>query len=328
MKFRFEGTAYSAEASETVLQALLRQGVTVPYSCAKGVCQACLLRSVSGDPPAAAQQGLRDTLRQQGYFLACQCAVSDGIDAMLPRESEVYGRAVLQAKEMLGSGICRLWLTPAIELNYHAGQFLNLRRADGLIRSYSIASVPRCDSKIELHIQRRQQGAMSQWLIDTVMVGDAIDIQGPNGACFYLPGREQEPLLLIGTGTGLAPLMGIARDALTSGHRGPIHLYHGSRAAAGLYLRKQLTELAAQYENFHTNFCVSGPEMESDCIPGRAHDVAFGRHADLSGYRVYLCGMPAMVYAAKKTAYLNGARVQDIYADPFENKDLRQAPRD
>lgn len=327
MKFRFEGTAYSAEASETVLQALLRQGVTVPYSCAKGVCQACLLRGVGGTPPVAAQLGLRDTLRQQGYFLACQCAVSDGMEVMLPRESEAFGRAVVRAKEMLGSGVCRIWLTPATELNYRAGQFLNLRRADGLIRSYSIANVPHGDALIELHIQRQQDGNMSQWLIDTVQVGDAIDIRGPNGACFYLPGREQEALLLIGTGTGLAPLLGIARDALRSGHLGPIHLYHGSRSAAGLYLRTQLTQLAVQYENLRPYFCVSGPDVENDCIAGRAHDVAFGRHADLSGFRVYLCGMPAMVYSAKKTAYLNGARMQDIYADPFENNELRLASR-
>ena len=169
---------------------------------------------------------------------------------------------------------------------------------------------------------------MSQWIIDTLQVGDAVDIQGPNGACFYLPGREQEALLLIGTGTGLAPLMGIARDALTSGHLGPIYLYHGSHSAAGLYRRPQLAALAAQHENFHAVFCASGAAVESDCIAGRAHDIAFGRHTDLSGFRVYLCGAPAMVHAAKKTAYLQGARMQDIYADPFENKDLRQTPRD
>jgi len=328
MALRFEGAAYAIAGAETVLQTLLRHGVAAPHSCAVGVCQVCLLRSVGAALPAKAQQGLRDTLRQQGYFLACQCAAADGMELMLPRESEVFGRAVVSAKELLSAGLCRLWLTPATDLYYHPGQFLNLRRSDGLTRSYSIASVPRLDSALELHIQRRENGAMSQWLIDTVQVGDALDIQGPNGACFYLPGREQEPLLLIGTGTGLAPLLGIARDALSSGHQGPIHLYHGSHGAAGLYRRPQLTQLAAQHGNFHAVFCDSGPAVESDCIAGRAHDIAFGRHADLSGFRVYLCGAPAMVHAARKSAYLHGARMQDIYADPFENKDLRQAPRD
>lgn len=327
MALRFEGAAYVIARSETVLQTLLRHGVAAPHSCAVGVCQVCLLRSVGDAPPVAAQQGLRDTLRHQGYFLACQCPSVEGMDLMLPRESEVFGRAVVSAKESLSADLCRLWLTPATDLYYHPGQFLNLRRGDGLMRSYSIASVPREDSALELHIQRRQNGAMSQWIIDALQVGDAVEIQGPNGVCFYLPG-EQAPLLLIGTGTGLAPLLGIARDALTSGHQGPIFLYHGSHGAAGLYRRPQLAQLAMQHANFHAVFCASGPEVESDCIAGRAHDIAFARHTDLSGFRVYLCGAPAMVHAAKKTAYLQGARMQDIHADPFENKDLRQAPRD
>jgi len=327
MALRFEGVAYAIAASETVLQTLLRHGVPMPHSCTVGACQICLLRSVGAAPPAIAQQGLRDTLRQQGYFLACQCPAENRMELMLPRVSEVFFRALVSVKERLGQDHCRLLLTPTADLEYRPGQFLNLRRADGLMRSYSIASVPRCDTMIELHIQRRREGAMSQWIIDTLQVGDAIDIQGPNGACFYLPDRKQDPLLLIGTGTGLAPLMGIARDALSGGHQGPVYLYHGSQSMAGLYRRPQLTQLAAQYQNFHAHFCASGSDVESDCIAGRANDIAFARHADLSGFRVYLCGMPAMVYAAKKMAYLHGAQMQDIYADPFENKDLRDAPR-
>ncbi len=327
MALRFEGVAYEIAAPESVLQTLLRHGVETSYSCEIGICQVCLLRSQGRPPPAVAQQGLRDTLQQQDYFLACQCPAEDGMEILLPRESEVFGRALVCAKQQLSPDVCRLLLTPATALYYHPGQFLNLRRADGLVRSYSIASVPCCDAAIELHIQRRQGGAMSQWLIDTLQVGDTVDIQGANGNCFYMPGREQESILMIGTGTGLAPLLGIARDALMSGHQGPIYLYNGSHGVAGLYARAQLGKLAAQYANFHPYFCVSGGTLESDCLSGRAHDIAFGHHRELSGFRVYLCGAPAMVYAAKKTAYLNGVRMQDIYADPFENKNLRQLAR-
>ena len=77
-----------------------------------------------------------------------------------------------------------------------------------------------------------------------------VSIQGPSGNCFYLPGQPDEPLLLAGTGTGLAPLYGIARDALTQGHCGPIWLFHGSLNPAGLYLQQELTDLAARHANF------------------------------------------------------------------------------
>ena len=151
-------------------------------------CQVCLLRSQGRSPPAVAQQGLRNTLQQQDYFLACQCPAEDGMEILLPRESEVFGRALVYTKQQLNPDVCRLLLTPATALYYHPGQFLNLRRADdGLVRSYSIASVPRCDAAIELNIQRRQGGAMIQWLINTLQVGAAVDIQGANGNCFYRP---------------------------------------------------------------------------------------------------------------------------------------------
>ncbi len=56
--------------------------------------------------------------------------------------------------------------------------------------------------------------------------------------------------------------------------------------------------------------------------------MAFADHADLKDWRVYLCGYPAMVHAARKTAYLAGAAMADIHADPFELMDKRAVPRE
>lgn len=328
MVFRFAGAQYPVSAPETVLQTLLRSGVEIAFSCGKGICQACLLRSRGGAPPVSAQAGLRDTLRQQGYFLACLCPASDDMDVVPPQLGDVFGPARVSGKEQLAADIFRLRLEPASALDYRPGQFVNLRRADGLVRSYSIASVPALDSGLELHVQRRRNGAMSQWIADTVRVGDAIDLGGPGGNCFYLPGNRHDPLLLIGTGSGLAPLLGIARDALSQGHQGAVDLYHGSRGLAGLYGRAQLLALAAQYANFHAHFCVSDEAADAQCLSGRVKDIALSRHTDLSGFRVYLCGAPQMVREAQKAAYLGGARMQDIHADAFENKELRAVSRD
>ena len=81
---------------------------------------------------------------------------------------------------------------------------------------------------------------MSNWIFDRLRRGETFDIQGPNGECFYLAGEPQRPLLLVGNGSGLAPLIGIAREALAHRQRAPIRLYHGSRHASGLYLRDEL----------------------------------------------------------------------------------------
>jgi len=136
-----------------------------------------------------------------------------------------------------------------------------------------------------------------------------------------------QPMLLVATGTGLAPLLGIARDALQDGHSGEIHLYHGSRHPLGLYLRERLIELAAHHENFHYIGCLSGPERVAGTAQGRAHEIAFGLHEHLCGWRVHLAGRPEMVRAAENLALRAGARPADIFADPFELTDRRRQPR-
>lgn len=325
---------------ETLLDAVLRAGVDVPYSCKNGVCLTCMMRVTEGSVPETAQVGLKDTLRTRGYFLPCICKLdSKGADDNLkvdyPVDSAVFGRAVVVGVDELASDIRGVRLEPATPLFYHAGQFLNLRRADGLQRSYSLASVPKLDECLTLHVKRLPRGQMSNWVFDDLQPGAEVDIQGPNGNCFYLPGQAAQPMLLIGNGSGLAPLIGIARDALSDGHDGPIHLYHGSRHAKGLYLIDELRSLAEAHENFHYAPCVSGAgEVAAaaddgglDIRSGRADAIAFDEHSALEGWRIFLCGYPPMVGAAKKRAYLSGADMVDIYADPFELRDLRHAPR-
>lgn len=135
-------------------------------------------------------------------------------------------------------------------------------------------------------------------------------------------------MLLIGNGTGLAPLIGIARDALTSGHSAPIRLYHGSQTVSGFYLGDELRAMEAAHGNFQYIPCFSGEAGEAEGYrQGRADDVAFSEHTDLKDWRVFLCGNPRMVYSGRDQALTAGARIADIYADPYELKDLRKKPR-
>jgi NAD(P)H-flavin reductase len=157
---------------------------------------------------------------------------------------------------------------------------------------------------------------MSAWIHESLGVGDTIDVSGPYGNCFYLPDSPTQGLLLIGTGAGLAPLWGIVSDALAQGHTGPIRLYHGSWKPEGLYLVDALQRLAAAHPNFTYVPCV-----DADALPdyrvGRADQVAHTDLPELKGWRVYLCGHPDMVKSARKRAFLAGASMQEIYADPF-----------
>ncbi len=312
----FEGQDFFCAENETVLECMTRHGVLIPSSCQSGTCQTCMIRALEGTPPVDSQAGLKETLKQQNFFLACQCRPIEDMTIGLSSVSPRYVVKVME-KEQLNESIVRLRLECPSGFSYRAGQFINLQRSsDELTRSYSLASVPQ-DDFLELHIKRVPDGKMSNWVFDTLQAGDELTFFGPAGDCFYVPGMPEQALLLAGTGTGLAPLYGILRDMLAHGHHGPIHLFHASLAAPGLYLEQALRDLATQYANVSYTPCVLHGDAPEGGRQGNIADIPGQILGSFSGYRVFLCGDPGIVNVLRQQIFLAGASMQDIFSDPF-----------
>ncbi len=308
-RVEYQGTAVDVQEGETVLDALLRRGLPISHSCRAGVCGSCLLKAAAQTPPpAAAQAGLKDAWRASGYFLACLCRLESDLVAA-PAGDEARVPAVISALERLTDSVLRVRLETRAPFEYRAGQFVALLREDGLARSYSVASLP-SEGMLEMHVRILPGGQMSQWLATQARVGQALSVQGPSGECFYVPGREEQPLLLAGTGTGLAPLYGIARDAIAQGHRGPIRLFHGVVNTAGLYLGDELAGMAAQTPNFSYTLATLAADGPLDAL-------ILNTHPSLKHWRAYLCGDPTLVQSLRKKVFLAGASLNDIHADAF-----------
>ena len=250
------------------------------------------------------------------------------MDMEVEPPSEIYSTTLIHSKEMLSPNVCRLLLEPTSTLPYHAGQFINLQRPDGIIRSYSLASLPTQDYFFEIHVQRKAGGEMSNWILDELNAGDEIDIQGASGECYYRETMRNQPMLMIGTGTGLSPLFGILRDALSNQHQEEIHLYHGGRSTDRFYLHDTLRELEQKHPNFHYHECISGNNFPPEGIhAGRAHLVAFNQHKDLHGWQVFIAGLAEMVDAAALLSVEHGAKPENIHTDAFVFRDLRSFKR-
>ncbi len=312
-----DGKGYALADGETVLDALTRGGAAVPSSCRSGVCQTCLMRAVEGSIPAESQKGLKGTLQARGYFLACQCMPGGTLRVERPGAEAGRLSATVRAITPLNRDIGSVALECSDMGDYRAGQFINVFKDGTVSRSYSLASAPGIDPHLTLHVRKVAEGRVSGWIHETLRVGDTVAISQPLGECFYLPSDPEQPLLLLGTGSGLAPLYGIIRDALRHGHRGPIHLYHGSRHKDGLYLTDELHALAREHASVQYHPCVSREEPSGDLRRGRVVDLALGDLTALAGWRVFLCGHPDMVQSARKRLYLAGASLKDMYADAF-----------
>jgi len=320
----FENTSYDLLPGETVLAGLERQGVPLPSFCRTGVCQTCLMRATSGRPPPSSQVGVAATWAERGCFLACQCVPEGPLAVERCDVVGTFASRVTRVAE-LSPRVLRVELAVPEGFEYRAGQFLQLERAGGVMRPYSIASLPG-SPHLELHVALWAAGAMSQWL--RTATGQPVTLRSPFGECFYLEREPERPLLLAGTGTGLAPLLGVTRAALAAGHRGPIHLYHGSTSAAGLYLWSELRELVAAAPQLR----VWGSVLATPGEPQPAAPAAEARQAlryqpldrlilddplDCFACRVYLCGDPELVQRLRKRVYLCGAPLARIHCDPF-----------
>lgn len=314
-KVTLEGSTFELGPGETVLNGLLRNGVHVTSSCRVGACQTCLMRATQGAVPAASQYGLKDTMKARGYFLACVCRPEEDLE-LKGAGADIQVPASIVGLDKLSPTVVRVRLKTERAFDYRPGQYAVILRNDGLARSYSLASLPSEDA-LEMHVRKVPQGRMSSWLFDEAKVGDAVVLQGPSGECFYVAGQPEQPLLLAGTGTGLAPLYGVLRDALLQGHTGPIWLFHGAIEPSGLYLVSELRAIAEAHANVRYIPCVLRGEEAGEVRVGPLDQVLFKDLPKLKGFRSFVCGDPALVTALKKKIFLAGAPLREIYADAF-----------
>jgi NAD(P)H-flavin reductase/ferredoxin len=301
---------------EKVLDGLLRAGIDVAHGCRAGACQACLVQARSGLPPAASQIGLREPLVADGYFLACMAVPDQDLEVEVGG-ARLERAARIERVDWLSADVLRVAIQPQGPFPHRPGQFVNLVRPDGLVRSYSIASLPDATDGLELHVRRLPGGRMSGWLTQPEAVGASVALRGPAGTCCYTPGDPGRALLLAGTGTGLAPLLGIVRDALQQGHTGAITLYHGGRTAAGLYLVDHLRGLSAVHPNLVYRPCVLEGPAPPEVRHGRLDDLVCQDFPSPAGLRSYLCGDPDLVLGLRRRLFLAGANLRDLFADAF-----------
>lgn len=310
---------------ETVLDCLLRHGVALPYACKAGMCQACLVRAVDCTASEESRKWIRPQLQALGYTLACQWVPDTDARAELPNLADFAVRSTVRSLRRLNDSVMQVLLDiddPRRMFAYRPGQYLTATNPHGVARAYSIANDFNEDGHLELHIAATAHGEFTHWLFAEAREGDTLFLSGPAGHCHYEPHDDAgQPLLLAGTGTGLAPLLGIVRDALRQHHEGPIHLYHAGRTVERLYLVDELHSLAAAHDQFHYHPCISEGEA-AGIQTGRLEQILARSIIEPkpAAYRIFLSGAPEFVHAARKKLYLLGARSEHIHCDPFTER--------
>jgi CDP-4-dehydro-6-deoxyglucose reductase, E3 len=323
--------ALAVEDGETILDAALRAGLNLPHSCKGGHCASCRARIVSGDIryPSGPPLGITEEEAASGYALLCQAHAASSeltveireIHPPVPEERIQSLPCRIERMEPLAPGVMAVFLRlPAAEtFNFVAGQYLDIMLPQNRRRSFSIANPPHDAQFIELHIRRVAGGEFTQQLFAGMKEKTLLRIEGPLGQ-FWFREESSRPALLIGGGTGYAPLRAMLRHLLERGDRRALHLYWGAQTRADLYEDEMLLDLTRRFPNLAYTPVLSSPDAldQWEGRTGWVHEAAFEDHAQLASYDVYASGPPVMVEAIRHQSLTRGLPPDQLFFDSFD----------
>lgn len=307
---------FEARSDEPVLTAALRQHLNLPHSCKGGSCGTCRVRVLSGPfaYPHGRPAGIDAAEEAAGYALICQArALGDLVieTREIRHVTDVEIRelpARVERMQRLAPEVMGLWLRlPAIEpFAWQAGQYIDVMLPGERRRSFSLANPPHDAALLELHVRHAPGGAFSGQVFGAMQPGALLRIEGPLGQFVIRPGDR--PLLLVGGGTGYAPLKAILRSVLEAGAPREVMLCWGARTAADLYDDAWLRELAERNDKFRY----------LPVVTEFVHAAVLRGAAALGRFDVYAAGPPAMIEAVRATLPPAGADPERIFFDSFD----------
>lgn len=314
-------------SDQAILDACLRAGVWLPHACTHGTCGTCKVQVLEGDVEHndSSDFALMEFERNEGKTLICVATPTSDvvIEADVDVEEGVTYHPVkdftgtVASVEDVARETRRLYLDLDDEIRFNPGQYVTVDvSGSDQTRTYSMANPPAEPSGIELQVRRTPGGlATDGWIFKTLQAGERIHLSGPYGR-FFLREARSEPAILVGGGTGLAPLKSIVRHVLEGGLDHRLYLYQGARTQADLYDVEFFRGLEkAHPDQFTYRPCLSDEQWDGPM--GLVTDVVDSDFESCKWHTAYLCGPPPMVEAAMKTFMKKRLFPKDIYREDF-----------
>ncbi len=329
VKLQPSGHHFSVEAGETVLAAAVRQGVMLPYGCRVGRCGTCMASLLSGriSYGDAVPLGLEPDDIAANRILVCRAIPETDLimeSRELVRAADIPIKnlpARVQDMAPLTHDIMRLRLKlpDSDRLQFMAGQYIEILLKDGRRRAFSIANAPHDDEFLELHIRLIPGGEFTHTVFEEMKPKAMLRIEGPLGT-YYLREDSPRPVILMGGGTGFAPLKGMLEHAFSVGIERPLHLFWGVRAQRDFYMLDLIDSWRTQHPNFHFTPVLSEPAAGDDWQgeTGLVMDAVARAYPDLREHEVYMSGPPPMCDAARQLFIEHHLPLQQMFSDAFE----------
>lgn len=332
---RIDGISAAVDQSpgDTVLRAALRAGLGLPYECNSGGCGSCKFELIEGQIECLWSEapGLTERDRERGRHLACQCrAVGEVMikvrlgEQYQPRVAPRRRVSRLVATEVVTHDLSEFRFATDEPANFLPGQFASLTLpAVGSPRAYSMSNLPNAAGNWDFQIKRVPAGRGTACLFDQLRVGDTVEIDGPYGLAWL---REDSPrdIVCVAGGSGLAPMVSIARGAAAAGMLGSrkLHFFYGARTPRDICGEDFLRYLpnAASAIRFHgVVFAHVSGDVSWSGETGFVHEAVL-RHLghELPRHEFYFAGPPPMTQALQEALMVKHlVPYQQIHFDRF-----------
>ena len=326
-------TSFEVAEGDTIARAAVRNGLGFPYDCNVGECGNCRFELLEGEieylrenPPALNERDI-----QRKRYLGCQAMPKGACSIKVPLRDQF--KSTYLPAQTKGT------LTDIIDITYDIREFrfkldtpnrflpgqYALISAPGVngARAYSMCNTTQDGAEWHFQIRKVPNGAATTAMFDQVKAGDSIGLDGPYGMAYL---REDAPrdLLLIAGGSGLSPMVSIARGASESESLKDrqIHFLFGGRTPRDICGEELLKELRGFGKQLHYYPAISMTEDPASAgwagKTGFINDVAseiFGE--DLSQFECYFAGPPAMAQAVMKTLIKGKVPAAQMHFDQF-----------
>jgi len=303
---------------ETILDASRRHNITIEYSCSTGRCGVCIAPVISGKTIAIKSEEtlLLENKGMNNILTCCRVPVTDvSLDVEdLGEIGKIPVRTLpcrIKSLKFLNKDVIQvvLRLPPNSKFKFIAGQHINLIHK-GFRRSYSLANAEQLDGNLEIQVKKVNQGLMSDYLFTRAKENDLLRLEGPLGTFSYRE-NDSENIILMATGTGIAPIKAIIESLKKSSDEKMIYIVWGGRVLEDLYLDFGVTKLKSIF------IPVLSREKIKNYYFGYVQDAVLSLGLDLKKTSVYACGSEIMIKDASDVLVKNGLRRKRFYSDAF-----------
>jgi len=187
-------------------------------------------------------------------------------------------------------------------------------------RSFTISSSPTDAGTIDLTIKRNPDGVVSNALFENVAPGSSLKIKAPLGGFFFDPERHTEPLVLVSAGSGITPMMSIARFLRQTNNDLPCTFFYGARTAADVIFHEECRKMSGERPSFRYSVTLSQPAEQWDGPRGRLDfETVREQVPDIPGCRYFLCGPNDLMDSFRAALEQSGVPSERIHTEQFHS---------